>query len=306
MNILISGGSGYIGSKLIKEFIKDNIFPDIISRKDLSYSQYPQIKIYQADITSPLTFVPEKQYDIFIHLAAANDIDSSNHQTALLSTTLGTRHCLDFCAKYSIRKFLYFSTFQVYGKVEGIMNEQTPCLPSNEYGITHFFAEEYVKLYNKSHRINYLIVRPTNIYGSPVSRNIDRWSLVPNCFCKEAYEKQSITLESSGRQCRDFISLQDLVEVTKTLCNRFPEFQNTIMNISSGNKFTILEIAEAVKQQYEKQFSEKCELIIKSKEPCESNKFDIDSTYINNLKHSFREKDYLYTEVNNIFNLIRT
>lgn len=308
MKILISGASGYIGTSLINSLIKDGLRPGAISRTgtEIPYVDSTAVDVYVADISRPFDMKLKDKYDFFIHLAAANDIDSVNPETAIMSTAFGTRNCLDFCRKNEIKNFIYFSTFQVLGKVEGDIDENTIPEPKNDYGITHYFAEEYVKMFKAASGINYIILRPTNIYGAPIGKIIDRWSLVPNCLCKEAYEKESITLLSSGKQMRDFLHLSDLVNVTKLSLKKFGQFQNKIINVSSGNDFTIFEIAELVKNRYEKKFNKKCKLIVKSELPLETNKYNINRELITQFNFNFSKKNSIIEEINSIFNLFKT
>jgi UDP-glucose 4-epimerase len=240
-------------------------------------------------------------YDVFIHLAAANDIDSANPETAIIATALGTKNCLEFCKKNNIKKFIYFSTFQVLGKVDGQIDENTVPEPKNDYGITHLFAEEYVKMYLATAGIEFIILRPTNIYGAPIEKGIDRWSLVPGCFCKEAYEENTITLLSSGKQKRDFLNLKDLIEVTKSLINQFDNFKNKTINVSSNNHYTIIEIAEKVKSVYQRKFNKECKLIVKSEQPLESNSYAIDRDLITSVGHQFTDRDTIIVEINATF-----
>ena len=306
MNILISGATGYIGTTLVKLLIEDGVKIGAINRAVSAHFQSFEndVDIYTADISNELTVDLKKQYSLFIHLAAANDVDSANTHTALNVTALGTRNSLEFCKRNNINKFIYFSTFQVYGKVENEMTENTVLQPVNHYAITHKFAEDYVKMYAATSEINYIILRPTNIYGSPLYKKIDRWSLVPNCFCKEAFEKQKITLFSSGKQVRNFISLSDTIGVTKELSFRFDEFRNKTINVSSDNSSSIVEIAKIVQQQYELLFNKKCDLEIKSSLPELPNKFSINRDIISLLNYEFDNREAIKPEINKIFQLL--
>lgn len=307
MNILISGASGYIGTKLVRAFIQAGVRPGLITRSSdaiLAYFNPADIDVYTADITKPLAFVLKQDYDLFIHLAAANDIDSRDPRDALLTTTLGTRNCLDFCKLNEIHKFIYFSTFQVLGSNTGKLSEQVQPTPSNDYGVTHLFAEEYVRMFQRNHGIDYLILRPTNIFGAPVSIDVDRWSLVPNCFCKELMEQGSITLMSSGKQIRDFINLNDLVDITLLFTSKFNEFTNRTIHLSSGNNYSILEIAEVCMKVYTNRMGKKPALKILSEEPRNPNEYTIDRTILLELDCHFRPHNSIVKEVNAIFDLL--
>lgn len=305
MNIIVSGANGYIGLSLIRKLKDIGFTPGMICRNSNHISQ-EKGELFIADISKPLDISLNKKYDLLIHLAAANDVDSRNPSTALSVTSLGTRNILEYCKKNQIRKVIYFSTFQVYGKVDGDMREGTACSPQNDYAMTHFFAEEYIKMYHATDRIEFIILRPTNIYGAPLYNSVDRWTLVPNCFCKEAIETGTITLMSSGKQKRDFLNLNDLVNITAKLSNEFDRYKNQVINVSSGNDFTILEISQLVKQQYEKIFQKKCEIIIRSEKPEITNSYSIDRALISSLSYSFENRRGILEEINAIFNLLKT
>ena len=304
MKVLISGASGYIGTQLVRTLIADGIKIGAITRSNslqIPYLESDNIEIYSADITKPINIILKDNFDVFIHLAAANDIDSQNPETAIIATALGTKYCLEFCKKNNIKKFIYFSTFQVLGKVDGYIDEKTLPEPKNDYGITHLFAEEYVKMYQATSNMEYIIIRPTNIYGAPIGKDIDRWSLVPGCFCKEAFEDNTITLNSSGMQKRDFLDLKDLNELTKLLLYKFEEFKNKTIHASSNNNYTIIEIAEIVRQVFNKKFNKECKLIVKSNDPIESNSYEINRDLVKSVGHQFSDRDSIVEEINITF-----
>ena len=292
MNILLSGGSGFIGSFFLKKFIEKKISIDLISRKIPSDLNNKQVLIYDLDITQPQSLTFQKQYNTFIHLAGANDIDSKNSFDAILKTTLGTRNCLDFCIKNNIKNFIYFSTLQVYGYNNQI-TESSKISCNNDYAMTHYFAEKYVRMF-KQHGIDFIILRPSNIYGTFESKTVDRWSLVPGCFCKDAKTNARITLMSSGKQKRDFISLEDVFGFTLHLINNFELFKNEIYNLSSGDVHSILELAELVKARYEFIFNTRCDLITESKIPEHYDEYNISVNKLNatgyKLKYSSQFK----------------
>lgn len=308
MNILLTGGSGYIGSYLVKCLLKHGHTIDIIARTENEFIQNhsDKIGVYYADITKPFDFeLKRDQYDIFIHLGAANDIDSADPAFAINASVLGTRYALDFCARNNIKKAVYYSTFQVYGYVEGEMNEHSSLLPTNDYGITHQFAEQYFEMYRRTKGIDYIIIRPTNIFGAPMYKSTDRWSLVPSCFCKEALEKGEINLMSSGLHKRDFIDVNDLAEVSSMFCNSFEKFKNTTVNVSSGNDYTIVEIANMVAEQYKEIHGKECKINIHSEHPLSENVFYLCREEISRITYDFGGKEKMKTEITTIFNVLK-
>lgn len=304
--VLISGGFGYIGSCLVQHLRSKGYAVGILARSiPAHFSDIAgDVDVYLCDISQPINCNLRQDYDLFIHLAAANDIDSKNPELALGVTVLGTRHCLDFCRRNKIKQFVYFSTFQVYGIDSGYVDENTPVRPKNEYAITHFFAEEYVKMYQRQWGIHTLILRPVNIYGAFIRNGIDRWSLVPGCFCLEAYKNKQITLLSSGRQIKDFISIHDLCGITELLCRRFQEERNKIFNVTKGFGLSILEIAQITQKAYQKLFGQECKMEIRSNEPEKSEPLIVSGDEIGKLNYNFSGKNSLEEEINKTFHLL--
>lgn len=306
MNILMSGGSGYIGSTLAISLISKGHKVGIISRtfpiwlKDILHG----VDYYKADITEHFRARLTKQYDIFIHLAGANDIESNDPKTAMAVTVLGTRNVLNFCERKKIKKIIYFSTFQVYGLLVGKVNEKSAVHCLNDYAITHYFAEQYIKMASSTQDISYLIVRPSNIYGCPVHKNIERWTLVPNCFCQEAIEKQTITLHSSGKQFRAFISLHDVVDLTEFMCHQFEKIKGRTFNMASGESYSIVNVANIVSNIYKKMFGSSCLIEKKSNIPEAGQKFLIDVCSLSTIGYIFSKKHTIEYEVERIFKML--
>ncbi|MFC1735407.1 NAD-dependent epimerase/dehydratase family protein [Candidatus Hydrogenedentota bacterium] len=307
MNVLISGGFGFIGSYMVEDFLSRGLKVGVLTRRTPEYlaSLRDRVTVLESDITHKISVQPDDSYDVFIHLAAANDVDSKKTSTALETTTLGTKHCLDFCVRNGVDKFIYFSTFQVYGADSGYIDESSPLNCRNDYAITHLFAEQYVRMYERNFGLDFIIVRPTNVYGGIRHKDVDRWSLAPSCFCLEAFEEHTITLRSSGKQLRDFISLRDVSGMAALLCESFSKARNTTFNLARGKSMSILETAELVKATYERLFGKACKLIVESEEPSETEEFRVSTEKIRESGYGHDENYDLAGAVEETFAMLK-
>ncbi len=302
MKIFISGINGYIGSFLANHLISKGYEVDGVARnKNNLEGLNKKIKVYIKDILDIDTLLIKKKYNLFIHLAAANDIDSKNDKDAILVTTLGTKKVLQFCEKNSIDKLIYFSTFQVFGKDSGKINNLSDLNCKNDYAITHLFAEEYITNYAKNKQLDFVIVRPTNVYGATVSKNIKRDTLVPTCFCKDLLKDSKITLLSSGKQYRNFISLKEISKYIKIIIEDFEKYNGQNLILASDINLTIKEVAKITKKVYKDISKKDCIIEVLSKEPNLCNTFVIDTYPLPKLSFS---KDNIKKEINKIFKLM--
>ena len=271
-SVLVTGGGGFIGSRMVAHLVGAGFRVGVLGRS--TGAALPEgVAFYARDITKPLSDFPEA-YDAVVHLAGANDVDSRDPREALLATALGTRNILELSKRSEVKRVVYFSTFQVYGRSHGNISEATPVAPVNDYGITHFFAEEYVRMFGRTVGIETVRVRPSNVFGCPPSIDHDRWSLVPNCFCLEASINERVILLSSGRQYRDFISLYDVAVFTENLlkADRVP----AVVNLVSGTCFSIHEVALIVKDAYVRLHGVPCKVDVRSNEPREALPLNVD------------------------------
>lgn len=300
--ILISGINGYIGSYLGNYLVKEGFHVDGIIRNKNKISKLDKsIKFYVSDVLDYENLIIDENYDFFIHLAAANDIDSKNDKNAILSTTLGTKKALILCKKYNIKNFIFFSTFQVYGTDIGFINEKSKIFCKNDYAITHYFAEKYVENISKLSNINYLILQPTNIYGASIDKEIKRDTLVPNCFCKDLILNSKITLLSSGKQYRNFLSLNELSIYLELFIKNYPLYENKKLILASDLNLTIKEVALITKKVYTSLFNKEISIEILNNNPenCEELRIDM-----SNLPKLSFLKENMEKEIEKIFEIM--
>jgi UDP-glucose 4-epimerase len=262
--ILITGGLGNLGSWLTEYFSKNQYDVYVLTKNKRNVLIDAQYKVLYADLA---LFEDIKKsldgidFDYVIHAGSVNDAFVNNYyQLALEVNTLGTRHLLEYFKDKNLKHFIYFSTFQVYGKYAGTIDENTPTNPINDYGNTHLFAEYYVKQLHTTHKIPYTIFRLTNSYGCPKDINSSKWYLVLNDLSKSAFEQKKIILKSNGQAARDFICMSTVSKIVKKIVE-LPATNDTY-NISGEQTYKMIEIANFVQQAYKEKYGTPIEINI--------------------------------------------
>lgn len=243
-DILVTGASGYIGSYLC-HWLQEQGHVVTATARTITPELEGALRgcrILPLDVLDiPVDF--DGKWDCIVHTATANDILSRDFEAGIELSTIGTRNILNLAKRLDVPHVLFFSTLQVYGtELAGEVSESGPLELVNEYGLNHRFGELVCNLSSRQYGVRTSIVRPANVYGCPVSRTVDRWSLVPMCFVKEGLEGGTITLRSSGRQRRDFVSLRQVAGACGAIINKVPE-TDRIYNIASGLTSSMLEVA---------------------------------------------------------------
>lgn len=300
--LLITGASGFIGGYLCDWFSRHGNAVIASSRYWTKALQttLQDCEQFSWDVLSaePLSLPPA---DLLIHAATANDIHSSNPAKGLMLSGIGTRNVLEAAAQARIPRVIVFSTFQVYGtELSGYIDETTPPYPLNDYGLNHLVAEEYASMATRQGKVQVVSLRPANVYGRFIAPTVNRWTLVPGCFCKEAYETGRITLRSSGLQMRNFVSLENIAEACDVIINHYPQ-QYEIFNIASSQNATILSVAQQVSRLFENRFGRPVELRIEGAEPRESNQFKVSLNKLEALGFKENTAINLETEVQAVF-----
>lgn len=266
MNILITGGLGYIGGR-VAYYLKErepsiNIFLATrdMDRKFPSWTE--RFTILQMDLldeNSITNCLIHRGIDIVIHLSALNEIESmKDPELAFEVNTKGTYRLLKLADINNIKKFIYFSTFHVYGECsDSIITEDTPTKPFHPYAITHRAAEDFVNYFKHYRGMETLIFRLSNGYGYPMDKDVNRWTLVFNDLCRQAVTTSRIILRSSGEEYRDFISLNDIARAVHHFVFVIPDrWGDGLYNLGGDLTISILEVAQKISEVYKKKYKE--------------------------------------------------
>ena len=264
MNIMITGGLGYIGGR-IASYLKKNT-PEsriFLTTRDKDRRLPPwadKFIVLQMNLLDEYSInncLEGKNIDVIIHLAALNEIESiKNPALALEVNTHGTYRLLSVANENRIDRFVYFSTFHVYGETSGsIITEDTPTKPFHPYAITHRAAEDFVTFFNRYQKMRTLIFRLSNGYGYPMDKDIDRWTLVFNDLCKQAVTTGRVILQTSGKQHRDFISLHNVARALEHFLFAVPDkWGDGLYNLGGNCSMSILDVAEKISDIYRKKY----------------------------------------------------
>lgn len=307
MKILLSGAAGYIGSFLTRYLSKDSkIIPLCRKLPDYFRDWGEKFEVVECDVLEldELKKRITEKIDYIIHLAAFNDVRCSQQpQQALIVNGIGTRNMLELAKERGCKLFIYFSTLQVYGKeLQRTLTVNSPIKCADDYAFTHYVAEGYCKMFSSLYNLNVSIVRPSNIFGCPLHAKIDRWSLVPACFCLSAYKKNKIRLKSSGKQNRDFVSLEFISKCIKFLIEENNSGFN-VYNLTSENLFSIVELAKLVQSSAKSILNKDIELIRESRFPLEPNHFLAKNNLLRPLKKKEVQSD-LSSEIEKTLKLL--
>ena len=227
-NILITGGAGFIGSHLVKHFVKKYKNYKIINVDKLTYASnvhflkeinnFKNYTFVQADICELKNI--EKIFEKYnisdvIHLAAESHVDNSIENSSEFARTniLGTINLLELSRKNWANKknnlFYHISTDEVFGTLgeSGIFNENSKYDPHSPYSASKASADHFVRAFYDSHKLPVIISNCSNNYGP----NQHNEKLIPTVI-NSLINKSKIPVYGNGLNVRDWLYVEDHIE----------------------------------------------------------------------------------------------
>ena len=309
--ILITGGLGNLGSWLTDYFCRQTDYEVFVlasrERPILTELDFTFIGCDIADRSAVADRLSGRTFDYVVHTASVNDYFKDNFaEDALRVNALGTRNLLDhFKDQSGLPQFVYFSTFQVYGQRHGLITEETPTEPKNDYGTTHLFAEYYVKQFHATHQLPYTIFRLTNSYGCPKDTDSSKWYLVLNDLARMAATDGQIVLKSNGQASRDFIWMGYVCEIVHRMLE-LPSAPNDTFNISGEQTYKMIDVAEQVQEAYQEAYGKSLPITINKED---TNRYPDDLRVSSDKlrkKISFQQDSHFKEEAKKIFSLVKS
>ncbi len=190
--------------------------------------------------------------DVIVHAAGINAQQCSSDPVAALEFNgVATARLVSAACKAGVKRFIYLSTAHVYGSAfEGNITEET--YPSNlhPYATSHLAGERAVLHAAERYKIAAIVLRLSNAFGAPTHGDVNCWMLLVNDLCAQAAQTHKMTLNSSGQQQRDFISIIDFCFFAEKFVKG--GFYSGVFNIGSGYSKSVIDMAEIIQKRCEK------------------------------------------------------
>jgi UDP-glucose 4-epimerase len=244
VKILVTGGSGFIGSHVVDKLIAAGHEPRIL---DLIPSPYDaDVETVIGDLRDPAIVQQALDgIDAVIHLAAVADVDQVAKDPTLTDqvNTRGTQVLLEGAREAGVQRFVYASTIWVYGDAAGpeALDEDTTLgLPKHFYTATKIAGEMYTASYGELYDLEWTILR----FGIPYGPRARPTAVVP-AFTAKALAGQPLMIAGDGTQSRRFVYVEDLAE--GVVASLVPEAANRVYNLVGRENTSVRAIARAVR-----------------------------------------------------------
>src|SRR3954452_21158506 len=245
MRVLITGGSGFIGSHVVDVLRARGHMPVNFDRVPSTHHERGTVETILGDATdTPVVADAMKGCDAVIHLAAMADVNDvqKDPEGAERANARATLAVLEAARQAGVKRVVYGSTIWVYSDCpETAVDEETrPEAPGHLYTATKLAGEHYCRSYAELYGIEYTILR----FGIPYGPRA-RGATVLAAFVNKALSGEPLTVAGDGSQGRRFVYVEDLADAVERALA--PVAVNRVYNLAGSETTTILEIAQAVR-----------------------------------------------------------
>lgn len=243
MEILITGGAGFIGSHILAQ-LQGRRDMDVVVFDNLSSGSKEHVpagmELVEGDVCDEAAvdaLFADHHFDAVIHLAAQTMVPTSVEQPVLdcRINLEGVLHVLEACRIHGTGHILFSSSAAVYGDNLHIPLKETERLvPTSPYGITKMATEHYLRVYHELYGMDATVFRFANVYGERQGEKGEGG--VVSIFCKLLSQRQGITVFGDGNQTRDFVYAGDIAQA---IIRALPLKGCHTMNVSTGQETSI-------------------------------------------------------------------
>ncbi len=254
MNVLVTGGAGYVGTRLIKNLSANKQIKKIVVYDNLLRGNYnlflgdkyihpDGLEFIQGDLLDSRSLRKALEgIDVVFHLAAKVTSPFANvnlHYYEQINHW-GTAELSYAIEESDVKKVIYTSSMGVYGFSDDPIHEDHKVNPSSFYAISKQRGEEHIQRLDAKH--NPIILRCGNVYG--YSRSM-RFDAVINRFVFEANFTGRISINGSGNQQRAFVHIHSLADILEQVAVK--EIPSDVYNVSERN-LSVLDIVDTLKE----------------------------------------------------------
>jgi UDP-glucose 4-epimerase len=248
--IVITGGFGFIGARFVKHFQKKNVEVIVMEYPTAMIPEgFPTCDIIRADITERgfIDSLKVSGVDAVLHLAAQSSGPRSFTipETDIKINVLGTLNTIDWCIKNGIDRFLFASSFVIYGDhpESEMLDEETVCNPKSVYATSKLACEHLLTSYAQVKGVKWSALRMFNVYGPGQDITKSDQGLV-GIFMNMLLKQDSVQVKGSLNRFRDLIHVDDVIQGWD-LC-LYANIYNQSYNLGSGVKTTFIDLIKSI------------------------------------------------------------
>jgi UDP-glucose 4-epimerase len=241
VRILVTGGAGFIGSGVAAAYLQAG--HDVVVVDNLSTGRRDWVPagacFYEMDVTDPglERVFADHRFDVVNHHAAQVSVTRSVTDPAGDARTniLGSLALLGLAVRFRVRRFIFASSCAVYGQADRRPTpESAPLRPLSPYGLAKRVVEDYLRLYGELTGLEWVALRYANVYGPRAKPHTEAG--VVTVFITQMLRGERPTIFGDGRQTRDFIHVDDVVDANLRALDRGAG----PINIGTGRETSIL------------------------------------------------------------------
>lgn len=258
MKILVTGGSGFIGSNFVNYMVRNYPEYEILNLDALTYAgnlqnlkeseDKPNYRFVKGDITDR-NFIDSlftEKIDVVVNFAAESHVDRSITDPRIFVKTniQGTQVLLDAAKKNDIKKYVQVSTDEVYGSlgIVGYFTEDTPIAPNSPYSASKAGADLLVRSYYETFNLPVNITRCSNNYGPFHFPE----KLIPLMIINALHDKP-LPVYGDGQNVRDWLHVEDHCRAIDLVLHK--GVNGEVYNVGGHNERTNIEVVKAILTQ---------------------------------------------------------
>lgn len=242
-NILVTGGTGFIGSHLVDSLRRDNkvLVLDNFSNPAIKEKR-KDVEYFVGDILNfEFLLDKTKETDIIFHFAAAPSVkkSSKNPINNFRKNVRGTMNVLESARKNNVSNVILASSSAVYGESEIPTKESESLKPISNYGASKASSEMYLKSYSSTYGIGGTSLRYANIFGPRSNHGV-----MYDFFKKLDKDPKKLKILGDGKQKKSYLYIEDCIDATISSLKSDKNF--SVFNIGSETQITVREIADII------------------------------------------------------------
>ena len=256
MNVLVTGGAGFIGSHLCKRLVVEghqvvaiDNFSNGSKENLIELEDNPLFTLYEFDVNNTFklrSVFGAHPFDMVFHLAANADVvkGEENPMEDVHNTLLTTINVLEMMRVFGVKKFFFASSSTVYGNVEDRIQERcTVMRPISHYGAAKLASEAFVSSFCDLHGFQVWIARFCNAVGPNMTHGV-----IPDLIRKLKKHPASLEVYGDGTQTKPYIYIDDLLEGVMCLIDKADDRYNAYL-VGTDSNMTVEQIAKLVMEE---------------------------------------------------------